>query len=368
MKVIVLGAGAAMAVPIWPLLGAEPDVEKVVLADRDIKKVRSLAARLGPKHEAIQIDAADHSSLVAALRGHDVAMGYIGPFYRFEEGVVRACIEAGTHYVSIADDYDSYLKVEGLHEQASNAGVTVISGLGNSPGLTNLLARKGYYSMDTPERIHIAWTGGSDEEVGPANVKHVMHIFEGRTLQWLNGAETFVDCGSGEKEVEFPEPFGRQTVFYTGHAESVSVPRNLKGLREVTLHGGVRPTWVARLAILLGKLGVTTSHERREVLARILAPVMSAFKLGGSADKSVFRIDVYGSHQGKPCHHWYAGIGHIAEITSYPLLEGALMVGRGEIQQRGVFAAEAALDPDVFLPRVQRRGVTLYFHEDEQAP
>jgi saccharopine dehydrogenase-like NADP-dependent oxidoreductase len=243
----------------------------------------------------------------------------------------------------------------------------VISGLGNSPGLTNLLARKGYESMDRPDRIHIAWTGGSDEPVGPANVKHVMHIFEGRTLQWLDGRETWVPCGGGEKVVDFPEPIGRQTVFYTGHAESVSVPRNCKGLSEVTLHGGIRPVWVARLATAFGRLGLTSTHARREAVAKVLAPVMNVFTMGGTANKSVFRIDAYGTHRGKPRHHWYTGVGHIADITSLPLMEGALMVARGEILARGVFAAEAALDPDDFLPRVQRRGVTLAFHEGAKA-
>jgi saccharopine dehydrogenase-like NADP-dependent oxidoreductase len=141
------------------------------------------------------------------------------------------------------------------------------------------------------------------------------------------------------------------------------VPRNLKGLREVTLHGGVRPVWVARMATAFGRMGLTTTHERRELVSRILAPVMDVFKMGGSADMSVFRIDVHGTHRNRPRHHVYSGVGHIAEITSYPLLEGALMVGRGEVKARGVFAAEAALDPATFLPRVQKRGVSLVFQE-----
>jgi saccharopine dehydrogenase-like NADP-dependent oxidoreductase len=363
MNLIVLGACADMAVPLLPLLAAEADVERVVLADLNLDKARGIAAGLGDKFSAVQVDATDHAALVGLLRGNDVALGYIGPFYRFEEPIARACIEAGVHYVSIADDYDAYLAVIKLHQAAQAAGVTVISGLGNSPGLTNLLARQGYESMDTPERIHVSWTGGSDEAVGPANVKHVMHIFEGRTLQWQDGREAWVRCGDGAKVVDFPPPIGRQRVFYTGHAESVALPRTLKGLKEVSLHGGVRPVWVARVATLFGRLGLTTNHARRERMVRILAPVMNLFKLGGSANRSVFRIDVHGTHQGQPCHHWYEGVGRIAEITSLPLLEGALMVGRGQVTERGVFSPEAVLAPSTFLPRVQARGVTLWCHE-----
>jgi saccharopine dehydrogenase-like NADP-dependent oxidoreductase len=363
LKICILGGCAAMAAPALRELAQEKGVEAVTLADRNAEAAEALAKTLGPRFRASACDAMNHDELVKVIEGHDVVMGYIGPFYLFEERIIKACAEARVHYVSISDDFDAYLKAEPLFDLAKDAGITVITGLGNSPGLTNLLAKKGYDSMDAPKRINVNWTGGSDEEVGPANVLHVMHIFEGETLQWLNGQEVRVKTGRGRKIVEFPEPIGIGPVFYTGHAESVSLPRNLKGLEEVTLHGGVRPVWVAYMARTFGDLGMTTTHKRRTTLAKAIAPLMNIFKMGGSADKSVFRIDVHGSHKGKPRHHFYTGVGPIAEITSMPCLEGALMVGRGEIRNRGVFAPEAILNPKTFLPRMAARGVTLTYYE-----
>lgn len=363
LKICVLGGCAAMAVPALRELSREPDIESVTLADRNFEAAAKLAESYGPPFRAVACDALNHDELVSVIGGHDVVMGYVGPFYLFEDRIIAACAEARVHYVSVSDDYDAYLKAEPLFELAKKAGITVITGLGNSPGLTNLLAKKGYQSMDAPERINVHWTGGSDEEVGPANVLHAMHIFEGETLQWIGGQEVRVKTGQGRKLVQFPDPIGIQTVFYTGHAESVSLPRNLKGLSEVTLHGGVRPVWVAYLARTLGDIGLTTTHKRRTVVAKAILPVMNLFKLGGTADKSVFRIDVYGSHKGKPRHHFYTGVGHIAEITSMPCVEGALLVARGQIRNRGVFAPEAILSPNTFLPRVAARGVTMTYYE-----
>ncbi|RJO71865.1 MAG: saccharopine dehydrogenase [Myxococcales bacterium] len=359
----VLGGCAKMAVPALKAFAEEPDVERVLLADRDAEGAHELARAYGAKFSAAELDATDGKAVAELVEGFDAALGYIGPFYHFEAPIAQACIDAGTPYLSIADDFDAYLAVEKLHEAAKAAGVVVITGLGNSPGITNLLAKKGYLSMDAPERINVHWTGGSDEEVGPANVRHVMHIFEGETLQWIDGREAYVKTGRGAKTVEFPAPIGVHTVYYTGHAESVSLPRNLKGLKEVTLHGGIQPNWVALLARTFGDLGLTTTHKRREIVARLLAPAMNVFTLGGAADKSVFRIDVYGTHKGRPRHHFYTGVGPIAEITSFPLVEGALAVARGEIGKPGVFAAEAAIDPDSFLPRLAKRGVKLMYYE-----
>ena len=365
-SICILGGCAKMAVPALGELQKETDVGEVCLADLNGEQAKQIAAQYGDKFRGQAINVLDHQKLVELLQTFDVVMGYVGPFYLFERKIVQACIEAKVNYVSISDDYDAYLAVEKLFPEAEQAGVTIISGLGNSPGITNVLAKKGYLSMEKPQRINVHWTGGSDEDIGPANVKHVMHIFAGKTLQWIDGKEVWVKTGRGKKIVEFPEPIGIQPVYYTGHAESVSIPRNLKGLQEVTLHGGTQPHWVSVFARTMGEIGLTTTHERRETLTKILSPILGVFSIGGTADKSVFRIDCYGEHEGKPRHNYYTGVGHIAEITSMPLVEGALMLARGEIKKAGVFAAEAILEPDDFLPRIAKRGVSMMYYEGIQ--
>lgn len=364
MKMVVLGGCGDMAKVAINLLNSEQDVAELIIADLNIEKAQKVAAELGPKAKAVKVDAGDPASIIEAVRGCDVALGFIGPFYMFEKKITGACIDAGTSYVSIMDDYDAYLDVITLDEKAQRAGITAICGLGNSPGITNLLAKKGYLSMDEPEKIHIQWAGGSNEAVGPANVKHVLHIFEGTTLQWLDGKEVRVKTGTNKKLVDFPEPIGKLPVYYTGHAESVSVPRNLKGLKEVTLHGGVHPPYIARLATFFGNLGLTTTPKKRDRVAQLMVPLenIGIFSKGG-VDKSVFRIDAYGKKNGKPAHHYYTGVGHIADITSIPCVEGALMIARGELKKPGVHAAESALEPDVFLPRLEKRGITLNYYE-----
>ena len=362
MKVVILGGCGDMAKVAVNLLLAEADVTELIIADLNVKKAEEIAAASGKKAKAIKVDAASHESVVAAVKGCDVALGFIGPFYKFEKKIVDACIDAGTPYVSIMDDYDAYLDVITLDEKAKKAGLTMICGLGNSPGITNILAKKGYQSMDAPERINIQWAGGSNEDVGPANVRHVLHIFAGTTLQWLDGKEVRVKTGTNRKIVEFPEPMGKLPVYYTGHAESVSVPRNLKGLKEVTLHGGIHPPYIARLATFFGNIGLSNTPQKRDTLAKILVPIEGLFAAGG-VDKSVFRIDAYGTKSRQPAHHYYTGVGHIADITSIPAVEGALMIARGELKKPGVNAAEAALEPADFLPRLEKRGIDFKYYE-----
>lgn len=364
MKVCVLGGCGDMAVVAVRLLNNEPDVEEILIADLNLKKAEKFAEEIGAKARAAGVDAMKPETVTEAVRGYDVALGFIGPFYMFEKKIIGACIEAKTPYVSICDDFDAYLEAASLNDAARQAGVTIIAGLGNSPGITNVLAKKGYQSMDEPKKLHIQWAGGSNEAIGLANIKHVLHIFSGHTLQWKNGQEVRVKTGADRRVVEFPEPIGKLPVFYTGHAESVSVPRNLPGLDEVTLHGGTHPAYISRLATIVGLLGLSKTPKRRDRLANFFLPIESAgiFSKGG-VDKSVFRIDAYGKKDGKDAHHWYTGVGHIADITSIPAVEGALMIARGELNNPGVHAAESALDPADFLPRLEKRGIDLKYYE-----
>jgi|LSQX01.2.fsa_nt_gb saccharopine dehydrogenase-like NADP-dependent oxidoreductase len=365
MKVLLLGGGADMAAPIIPLLEAEDDVETVTLADRDAARLKERAGS-GAKMATAVVDATDEPAVLELMRQHDITICYVGPFYYFEKRLARLAIQAGCHYVSICDDYDAYLDVITLEEEARRQGVKVLTGFGNSPGITQVLAKKGYLSMAKPERINIHWCAGSDESVGPSNLAHLFHIFTGTTLQWIDGREVRVKTGRGKKVVEFPEPVGRNPVYYTGHAESVSIPRNLPGLTEVTLHGGVKPPFIVALVRALTALGLTSTHKKRMALARFFHRIESWFAAGGY-DKSVGRVDVYGKDdRGREVHRYYTYVGHIAEITSIPCLAAALWLGRGKWDDKpgGVYAPERIVDePDQFLEDLRRRGVEIYYYE-----
>ncbi|UCD56138.1 MAG: saccharopine dehydrogenase NADP-binding domain-containing protein [Candidatus Hydrogenedentota bacterium] len=366
MKILILGGAGDMAVSMVELMKKEDDLERVTLADLDEAKAQSRAREAGAKFFGMKLDATQHKSLVEAMKEHDLALSYVGPFYHFERPVAQAAIDAGVHYISIADDYDAFLKVADLEEEARKAEVKVLTGFGNSPGLTQILARKGYMAMDSPKRIAVNWAAGSNEAVGPANLLHVFHLMSGKTLQWRNGREEYVPCGGGRKIVQFPEPIGRIPTWYTGHAESVSIPRNLEGLDYVSVHGGVVPPFDFQLIAVLGRLGLTTTHERRKRLFRIIKPILPLFQSKKSPDKSVGRVEVWGTDQGKETYVYYTYVGHIAFITSCPCLQAILWLQKGKFDHLpgGVYSSERLIEEaDPFLRELESRGMEIKYYE-----
>ncbi len=361
MKILLLGGSADMAVPLLAKIAEDDSIKALTIADLNEQGAKKAAA-LSPKFTAAYVNAKDHHIVVKLMKEHDFSICYIGPFYYFEKLMVKAALEAGRDYISICDDYDAYLEILEYEEEAREKGVKILTGFGNSPGLTQILAKKGYMSLSTPRRINVHWCAGSDEAVGPSNLAHLFHIFTGTTLQWIDGKEVRVKTGNGKKVVEFPEPIGKNPVFYTGHAESVSLPRNLPGLSEVTLHGGVKPPYIVILLKLLSSFRLTANHRRRQTAARLFHRIEGWFASSGN-NKSVGRIDVSGlSARGEPMQRTYSYVGHIAEITSFPCYVAAKWLGKGVWKDKpgGIYAAERIVDdPDNFLAELTSLGIEI---------
>ena len=368
MKVLLLGGAGDMAVEALREMKKETRrIKSITIVDLNVDKANRIIGELELDDITTVVghDLEDTQWVRKTMKEHDVVVGFAGPFYKFETYFAQIAIDAGTDYVSIADDYDAYLSVIKLDKAAKERDVKILTGWGNSPGITQILARKGYNSMDKARRINVNWAAGSAEDVGATNLMHLFHIFNGTTLQTIRGVEQEVPTGGGKKTVEFPYPMGSLPVFYTGHAESVSLPRNLKGLEEATVHGGVQPPYIPRLVKTLANTGMFDTHERRRKAANFFHKIGGWFAAGG-LDKSVGRIDVYGIQDGRAVYRYYTYIGHIAVITSVPTVQAALWLNEGMFDGKpgGVYSEERLLDdPDPFLSELIERGLEIYYHE-----
>jgi saccharopine dehydrogenase-like NADP-dependent oxidoreductase len=358
MRICVLGGCGDMGKIVVKTLISEEDVEEVKIADLDIEKAENFAKELGKKAKFCKVDANDEKSLVEVLKGYDVGVGCIGPFYKFEKKLVSGSIKAGVNYVSIADDYVAALDAISFNKDAKEKGITAITGLGNCPGITNVLAKKGASLLDRAEKINISFAGGSQDAEGKANIHHAIYMYYGKILSFLDGKQVYVDAGSGEEIVEFPPPIGKLAVFHTGHAEPVTIPKNIPDLKEVTLKGGIHPTWLSKLAILLGKLNLTNTPTKREKLTNLVYRLLPIMGKGG-IDVSGLRVDIHGLKNGKKMHLWYACVEKMRIMTGVPAAIGALFIGRGIIKEKGVFAPEEVIEPDLFLKELEKRNIKI---------
>jgi lysine 6-dehydrogenase len=362
MKVIVLGGAGDMASRTVRELAAEPGVTTVTVADCNLEAAERLASELGEKVSAVWVDANDHVALVEAIRGHDAAASGIGPFYRYEARVARAAVEARVPYVSLCDDYDGTQAVLELDNAAKAAGVTVLTGLGWKPGLSNILARKGAEQFDIVDEINVSWGSSASDSEGYAVILHTLHIFTGRVPSFQKGRQVDLPAGSDREVVLFPAPVGRVNCYHLGHPEPVTLPRFMPGVRTVTLKGGLSEQPLNELAIWLARLRLTDTPAKKDVMGQIIKATLPFLSKLGEAEEpcSAVRVDVGGWTDGVYHQVSYGAAAHMPELTGLPLAIGALMLARGEIRMPGVVAPEACIEPEAFLAELERRGVAIH--------
>lgn len=361
MRIIALGGAGDMGSRAVKELAREDEVTELMIADYDEEKANMLALEVGSSCKAMKIDANNASELARAIEGYDVAMSAIGPFYKYERKVAQGALEAGVNYISICDDYDAASAVFELDGEAKKKGLTVLTGVGWTPGMSNVMARKGAGLLDEVDEIAVAWGGSASDSEGYAVVLHTIHIFTGFVPSFQNGRWKMVAAGTDKERVLFPEPMGEIYVYHLGHPEPVTIPRFIPA-KTVTLKGGLMEQELNEVAIALAKLRLTSTVGRKDYVGKLikfLAPVL--YKLGQPEyPVSAIRVDVTGTKKGKRRHFTYGAADHMNNLTGVPLAIGALMLGRGEIEEKGVQAPENCIEPDRFFAELAARDVKVY--------
>ncbi len=361
MKFIVLGGAGDMGSRAVEDLVNSEGVTRVTIADRNVDAARQLADRLqgkGPEVDVKTVDAFDHAGLVEAIRGYDVAASALGPFFIFESRLVRAAIEAGVDYASICDEWESAdTVIEQFHDEAHKKDVTVITGLGTSPGLSNVAVRLAAQDMDKTKRADIYVFQPLEGGGGPAVVKHMLHIITGDKVLWRGGKRKMIKALSEDRVVEFPK-YGEIKTWNMGHSEPATIPRYIPGIEEVNFFMGLGPGagWFIKPA----QWGLFNNKRVAAVCARIISFIEQI--AGGEPEWGAVRIDVWGEKDGKEVHTILCGIGQMREATGLSLSVGAQMLAKKQIltEEGGVYAPEATIEPHTFIDQIKKRGIEAF--------
>ncbi len=357
MKVMVLGGAGDIGSGVLEAL-CSMNVDTIVAGDiryEDAKAVSENIRRLGCNCEAVKVDAIDLESLREASKDVDVVVNTIGPFYKLGFPVARNLVSLGLNFVDVCDDYDAVENILGLNGEAEKAGVTGVTGLGWTPGLSNLLALQGSKLFGEVEAIDIYWVGSAADSKGLAVVLHLFHALIGKVPMYLGGSWTLVDAGSGGVEVSFPEPIGRLKLYYTGHPEPVTLPRHVKVKDRVTVRGGLIPPWQNAFAKFLMRALNVNSDVKAERLAKLIHKVEGVFRVGG-LKVSALKVEVLGDN-GKVS---YVTIDRMRRLTGIPAALGAVKIAGGKIREPGIKPPEASIeDSEEFLGELEKMGIKI---------
>lgn len=356
MKIIVLGGAGHMAQPSINYLVNESYVKEVVLVDLDKEKTEEIAKSSGEKVNTESIDIMNKSALKKLLKGSDLVMNFIGPYFKFGTYALETSIDAGVNYIDICDDYDVTISSLELDAKAKEKNVLAITGMGASPGITNLLAKLGSDALDTTEEINTHWVVGESGPSGFGVLMHMFHIINGSVPTFSEGEMKEIEAFTQEtsKKIKFNEPIGDVTVYHVGHPEPVTLPQFIPGVKKVTNYGALLPEEQNQLFKLFVDIGLT-SNESINFKGEEIKPL--EFLLYFLQDKqlkepdrnknaegpiSATEIEVIGTLDGEETSYTFSKSGHggMAKGTSIPTAVAASLMLQGKMENKGVMPPE----------------------------
>ncbi|MBU0969568.1 MAG: saccharopine dehydrogenase NADP-binding domain-containing protein [Proteobacteria bacterium] len=369
MRALIIGGVGGMGQGVARDLIKQAQVTQVILADLFPNPERVSKKLLeSEKTRLVKMDVNDHGAMVEAFAKVDVVINTAGPFYKTAVPVARAAVAAKVNYIDICDDYEGtrILFDSDIDRMAKDAGTTVLTGMGSDPGTNNVLVKWYADRLDTVEEIFLYWVVSIAELAGAA-WDHSLHMTLGKIPQYMDGKLVYVEGGTGEVAEQFLEPLGTCHVRYVGHPQPITLPKYIKGVKNIIIKGALIPLWVDELIKEQKETGLL-STDPMEIKGKTIVPYDLALKLwetiprgrDNGPQSSGLKVIVKGTRKGKKITYTADMVGRMAPGTGLPASIAALMMDAGEVRVKGVVAPEGCIDPDKFLGAFLKRGARIH--------
>jgi lysine 6-dehydrogenase len=370
-----MGAGKMGVVLAKDLIASDPEC-KVTLADIDFDRLGQAAEFVGSDRLVpIQRDIEDEKQRMEVMDGKDVAICAL----LHEQSLISldAAVAKGVHYIDLVGE--APLKRMEYDASAKEKEIVVISGLGVSPGITNICVGRAVHLLDEAEKGIVGVGGVPVEPKPPLNyrivyaVESLLGLYEREVLILKDGKMESVIPLTGLEKIAFEDPFSEMEWFYTDGLNSMTYTfqGKIKDLAEKTIRhlGHVKGVETLKECGFFSREPLDVDGQKivpRRVLERVLDERM---KLGDERDATLLRIEVSGRKGGKSETHVFEMVDYfdterkytsMGKTTSFPASIAALMIMSGQIKQRGVVFPENVFDADLYDPFMEalaERGV-----------
>jgi saccharopine dehydrogenase-like NADP-dependent oxidoreductase len=259
MKVLLLGVGA-VGEAIAKVAGERPWLERMVLADLDLERVRKVQSKLGDpeKFPAEQLDASNGDAINALIKKYNIDLLMNATRVELINTVFDAAFNARCNYMDmamsgVAEKMGEYTL--GRFDEWERAGRIAILGMGMDPGISDIFARYAQdHLFDEIDEIGIrdgaALTAEGYDFFPTFSIYDTVDECTDPALVWEKERGWYeVSPFSEPESFEFPGGIGRLTVVNVEHEEVALIPRYIK-CKRVTFKYGLDETFLKVMQVI----------------------------------------------------------------------------------------------------------------------
>ncbi len=383
MKILLLGVGMQGKAALHDLARNE-SVKEIIAVDRDLDMLNAYVAnrRYGRKIKCEQADAGKPGEIDRLMaRKPDVVIDLlpVGFAGQVDESAVR-------HGVHLVNTFYVIPEIKNLAEEAKSRNITILPEFGMDPGIDLVLLGEAVRSLDLVEEIYCYGSGIPVPEAANNPIKYkVTWTFDG-VLRAYRRPGRIIREGKREeiKPTDMFNPANIHPVEIDGLGKLEAYPNGdalkyiaLLGLENANLRHMGRYTmrwpghcefWKKLVDLhLLDDEPVVVdgaSVDRKRFLAAVIEPHIRLEEQ--EQDLAIIRIDVVGRKNGKKARMVYqlidkrdleSGLTAMSRTVGFTAAIGALMIGTGKINKRGVLSPVNDIPFDLLMMELAKRDI-----------
>jgi saccharopine dehydrogenase-like NADP-dependent oxidoreductase len=209
LRVLLVGATGVFGSRLAQGLVREPGIA-LILAGRTLPALEKLGTKLGGAPETVVFDR-DRATAgrLRRLRA-DIVIDAAGPFRSGHTRLIEAAIEAGCHYLDLADGRAFVAEVGCFDQAARERGVAVLAGASTTPALSHAVLDRITGGWRRIDAIRVAISPGNRAPRGLSVVRAILS-YAGRPVRLFRGGDWTSAPGWGlTHRIAFPG-LGRRT-------------------------------------------------------------------------------------------------------------------------------------------------------------
>ncbi|AGB33054.1 saccharopine dehydrogenase [Natrinema pellirubrum DSM 15624] len=245
-----------------------------VVAGRDGRAVAEQADALRVEGRTVDLAADD---LERRLRPFDAVLNCAGPFVETAGPLVDACLETGTDYLDITGEFPVFERLRQRDEQAREAGITLLPGVGFDVVPSDCLAAFLNEQLPAADQLRLGIKGGGGLSRGTARTM-LEHLGDGGVVR-RNGRLIQVPTAFRSREIDFGD----------GPEHAVTIPwgdvvtaAHSTGIESIEVYAAA-PSWADRALSAVDSLGWLLERGPAE---RVLKRLIDA-RLEGPDDRQL---------------------------------------------------------------------------------
>jgi lysine 6-dehydrogenase len=349
MRVAVLGAAGTIAPALVRDLAASQEVSSLLLIDLDAGRAEQVAAEHGGGRAEVRTADA-RSGLAGQIEGCDVLVNSAS--YRINLDAMRACLQAGCHYLDLGGMYHVTGGQLELGPQFERADLLAVLGIGSSPGKTNLMAARAVRELDQVDAVHVSAAGRDLDPPPGFSVPYALQtLIDELTLSPVvlrDGQPVEIEPLSDGGEVDFGEPIGNATTIHTLHSELRTFGASF-GCSESSFRLSLAEDLLERLCEMAGATEEEVRAAGRDA-GRPSPRTVSIHIVEASGDGRSVRMRAFtGAHE-----EWGLGGGIVS--TAAPAAATVRLLARGRVAARGALPPERCLEAEEMFAELEASG------------